>query len=140
MSKIHGAEYGMVYVTATDVAKSSGDKLSCKEFSIERGLDAAEVEEIGTVLKIAKAGHTKISLSVSGELSSTDAVLALVRNASLSGATIFPTVLWDPAASAGSQGARYGMIVTSYSEKASSGGLVAYDAKFELSSSTITAV
>jgi hypothetical protein len=140
MSKIHGASAGMLYITATDVAKSSGDKLSCKEFSIEKTLSVAEVEEIGTMLKYGIAGHTGISLSCSGEVSSADSVLALARVASLSGATLYVTALWDPAATAGSQGSRFPMIVESFSEKGSSGGLNSFDIKFALASGTVTAV
>jgi hypothetical protein len=140
MAKIHGASAGMVYITATDVTHADGDKLKVKEFSIEKTISGAEVEEIGTVLKYSVAGHASISVSASGECDTADTVLAIVRNASLSGATIYVTVLWDPAASASSKGARYDMFVESFSEKGTSGGLTSYDVKFALATTSYTAV
>jgi hypothetical protein len=130
----------MVYVTATDTTHAAGDKLAVKEFSIEKTISAAEVEEIGTVLKYSVPGHTGISVSCSGECDTADTVLALVRNASLSGATIYVTVLWDPAAAANSKGARYDMFVESFSEKGTSGGLTSFDAKFALAGPSYVAV
>jgi hypothetical protein len=140
MAKIHGASAGMIFITATDIASTDSDKLSVKEFSIEKTISGAEVEEIGTVLKYSVAGHTSISVSCSGETDTANTVLALVRNASLSGATIYVTVLWDPAASANSKGARYDMFVESFSEKGTSGGLTSFDAKFALAGPSFTAV
>ena len=140
MAKIHGASAGMIYITATDVSHAAGDKLSVKEFSIEKSISGAEVEEIGTILKYSVAGHASISVSCSGECDSADTVLAIVRTAALAGTTIFVTVLWDPAATALSKGARYDMFVESFSEKGTSGGLTSFDAKFALATTAYTAV
>lgn len=69
------------------------------------------------------------SADLSGHFMQGDAPQEVLRNARDTGATVYVTFIFDPSASAGSKGKRIPMVVNSYDEKLTPGGVVEFSCK-----------
>ncbi|NVJ20482.1 hypothetical protein HUW62_04500 [Myxococcus sp. AM011] len=69
------------------------------------------------------------SADLSGHFMTGDAPQAVLRDARDDGSTVHVTFIFDPSASAGTKGKRIPMVVTSYDEKLTPGGVVEFSCK-----------
>lgn len=69
------------------------------------------------------------SADLSGHFMEGDAPQAVLRDARDDGSTVYVTFIFDPSASAGSKGKRIPMVVNSYDEKLTPGGVVEFTCK-----------
>jgi len=69
------------------------------------------------------------SADLSGHFMQGDAPQGVLRNARDTGGTVYVTFIFDPAAAAGSKGKRIPMVVNSYDEKLTPGGVVEFSCK-----------
>jgi hypothetical protein len=135
------AHIDSVSITATDVAAVGGDRIN--------GLDSASFSESvelvdtnylgGSAYKSRVVTMSDTSAEISGHYHQADAPQALVRTKHLAKVTAYFTFIFDPNAAGGSQGKRVPMLVESFDEKMSPGGLVEWSAKL-VGNGTPTAV
>lgn len=69
------------------------------------------------------------SADLSGHFMEGDAPQSVLRDARDDGSTVYVTFIFDPSASAGSKGKRIPMVVNSYDEKLTPGGVVEFTCK-----------
>ncbi|NTX41446.1 hypothetical protein HUA78_44160 [Myxococcus sp. CA033] len=69
------------------------------------------------------------SADLSGHFMTGDAPQSVLRDARDTGATVYVTFVFDPSAAAGSKGKRIPMVVNSYDEKLTPGGVVEFSCK-----------
>ncbi|RJS14614.1 hypothetical protein DRW03_34625 [Corallococcus sp. H22C18031201] len=92
--------------------------------------DFAETNYLGGSGYKSRAQTLKdTSADLSGHFMTGDAPQSVLRDARDTGSTVFVTFIFDPGAAAGSKGKRIPMVVTSYDEKMTPGGVVEFSAK-----------
>lgn len=103
-----------VYAKSADSSVSGSDELAgIASFETEHGVNLLET----TAFKDATGNRTRIaglkdfSASMSGDYEQADSPQALLRS---EGSTVYITIIYDPNASAGSQGFRYPCLVENW--------------------------
>jgi hypothetical protein len=113
-----------VYCRSDATSVVSGDKVSSvTECSIEEPTDMAEWNQLGAAYKQRVATVKDVTGSVSFKYDFSNAPQALLR---ATGTTVYVTVEYDNAQSAGSKGKRYVFLVTGVSPKVSGDGVVEF--------------
>lgn len=120
-----------IYAKSTNVTAVSGDKVDgLDSASFSESIDMVDANFIGGSGYKSRVPTLKdTSLDISGHYKSADAPQTLIRTSHGTGATVYMTVIFDGAASAGSQGKRVPMLVESYEEQLTTGDVVQWSAK-----------
>lgn len=123
-----------VSVTATDTAATAADKIDgLSDASLSRSSDLVETNYLGAGgFKKRVKTMKDHSGSLSGHFLAGDLPQKVLRDAYETGATVYVTFVYDSSVTAGQpMGERIPMIVESYDEKHTSGGLIEFSCSLQ---------
>lgn len=125
------AHLDSVSVRNDTTAASPADKIDgLTDASLSESGDFVETNYLGGSGYKSRVQTLKdTSADLSGHFMQGDAPQGVLRSARDSGGTVYVTFIFDPNAAAGSKGKRIPMVVNSYDEKLTPGGVVEFSCK-----------
>lgn len=131
MSAPVAAHLDSVSVRADTTAATSADRIDgLTDASLSESGDFVETNYLGGSGYKSRVQTLKdTSADLSGHFMQGDAPQSVLRNARDTGATVYVTFTFDPSAASGSRGKRIPMVVNSYDEKLTPGGVVEFSCK-----------
>lgn len=125
------AHLDSVSVRSDETAAGAADRIDgLTDASLSESGDFVETNYLGSTGYKSRVQTLKdTSADLSGHFMQGDAPQGVLRNARDTGATVYVTFIFDLTAAAGSRGKRIPMVVNSYDEKLTPGGVVEFSCK-----------